>query len=265
VAEYVNANRHDVMTMSATELGIAIGTSDATVVRAVQALGYAGLRELKADLAATEGQRSTPADNLDRTLSSIENADAAVGHVLDAHREAVSQLASGTARAQLRAAIDILTGARHISVFGIGPTAPLAQYAHFVFSRNGRPGLLLHASGSTLADSLLHLASTDALLMLAYGVAYPEAEATIAEARRCQIPIVLISDSLDARLARHATAPVSVPRGRAGNVALHGATLVCIEAIIMGVIARDQPVAMAALQKLNELRQTVLGKRRSRL
>ena len=30
----------------------------------------------------------------------------------------------------------------------------------------------------------------------------------------------------------------------------------------MGVVARDKPRAMAALQKLNELRQTLSGRRR---
>ncbi len=263
VADYINANRQDAMAMSATELGHAIGTSDATVVRAVQALGFSGLRELKQALASAAGQGTTPADNLGRTLASIEHADAAVDHVIRAHVDAISQLASGAPRAQINEAIAVLTEARRIAFYGIGPTAALAQYAHFVFGRNGHPGVLLQASGSTLADHLLDLENANALLMLAYGAAYPEVEATIAEARRCRIPIVLISDSLDERLARHAQVVVPVARGRAGSVALHGATFACLEAILMGVVARDQPRAMAALQRLNDLRQTVLGRRRS--
>jgi DNA-binding MurR/RpiR family transcriptional regulator len=251
--------------MSATELGIAIGTSDATVVRAVQALGYAGLRELKEDLASVELDRSTPADNLDRTLASVDDADAAIDHVLGTHREALLHLSRGSPRAQILAAIDVLAAAKRIAFFGIGPTAPLAQYAHFTFSRNGRPGLLLDASGSTLADQLLHLGSVNALVMFTYGVAYPEAEASVAEARRCHIPIVVISDSLDERLARHAAVVVPAHRGRAGNVALHGVTLACVEAILMGVVAREQGLASETLNKLNQLRQHVLGKRKSGL
>ena len=262
VADYINSHRQDALTMSATELGVAIGTSDATVVRAVQALGYAGLRELKQALASATGHGTSPVDNLRRTLDHIEHADAAVELVLEAHNEAVAQLAKGAPRAQITEAIKVLSEARRIAFYGIGPTAPLAQYAHFVFARNGRPGILLQASGSTLADHLLDLESAQAVLMLAYGAAYPEAEATIAEACRCHIPIVLISDSLDERLARHAKVIVPVPRGRAGSVALHGATFVSLEAIIMGVVARDKPRAMATLQKLNELRQALSGRRR---
>jgi DNA-binding MurR/RpiR family transcriptional regulator len=263
VAEYINANRQDAVTMSATELGHAIGTSDATVVRAVQALGFAGLRELKRSLASATGRGVTPADNMGRTLALIENANAAVGHVLRTHQEAVSQLTSEAILARIAEAIAVLADAKRIAFYGIGPTAALAQYAHFVFGRNGRPGILLQASGSTLADHLLDLESASAVLMLAYGTAYPEAEATILEARRCRIPIVLISDSLDERLARRADVIVPVARGLSGNVALHGATFVCLEAILMGVVARDQPKAMATLNRLNDLRQIVLGRRRS--
>ena len=262
VADFINMHRRDALTMSATELGAAIGTSDATVIRAVQALGYAGLRELKQALASAAGYGTSPADNLGRTLGLIEHAEAAVTYVLEAHDEAVAQLATGAPRAQIIEAIKVLSEARRIAFYGIGPTAALAQYAQFVFSRNGRPGLSLQVSGSTLADHLLDLESTQAVLMLAYGAASPEAEATIGEARRCHIPIVLISDSLDERLARHAKVIVPVLRGRTGSVALHGATFVSLEAIIMGVVARDKPRAMATLQKLNELRQTLSGRRR---
>ena len=170
----------------------------------------------------------------------------------------------GTPRTQINEAIAVLTKARRIAFYGIGPTAALAQYAHFVFGRNGHSGILLQASGSTLADYLLDLENANALLMLAYGTGYPEAEATIQEARRCRIPIVLISDLLDERLARHAQVVVPVARGRTGSVALHGATFVCLEAIFMGVVARDQPRAMAALQRLNDLRHTIGRRRRAR-
>jgi DNA-binding MurR/RpiR family transcriptional regulator len=265
VAEYIDANRHEAMSMSAIELGLAIGTSDATVVRAVQALGYAGLRELKEDLASVAVDRETPADNLNRTLPDIDDVDTAINHVLGAHREGVSRLASRSVRTQMVAAIEVLANAKRIAFFGIGPTTTLAEYACFSFSRNGRPGLLLGASGNTLADQLLHLETADALLMLAYGLTYPEAEATIAEARRCRVPIVLISDSLDERLARHAKVIVRAPRGRSDSIALHGTTLICIEAILLGVIARDRPLAVSALSKLNNLRQHVQGKRKNSL
>ncbi len=261
VADYINSHRQSAMTMSATELGAAIGTSDATVIRAVQALGFNGLRELKQEIAASTGHGATPADNMMRTLAAVEGADAAVDQVLNAHTEAIARLSES--RGQISEAIAELSAAPRIGVYGIGPSAAIASYAHTLLGRMGKPGILLQTTGSGLADHLLDLANVNALLLLAYGEAYPEVEATIAEARRLKLPIVLISDSLEERLARQAKVTVTVARGRAGNVALHGATLVCVEAILLGVASKDPARALAALQRLNDLRQVVRSRRKS--
>ncbi|STR70549.1 RpiR family transcriptional regulator [Raoultella ornithinolytica] len=47
VVSYINENREVVLERTAMEIAAATQTSDATVVRAIQALGFAGLRELK--------------------------------------------------------------------------------------------------------------------------------------------------------------------------------------------------------------------------
>ena len=47
VVSYINENREAVLERTAMEIASATNTSDATVVRAIQALGFAGLRELK--------------------------------------------------------------------------------------------------------------------------------------------------------------------------------------------------------------------------
>lgn len=72
VAGYIDRNRLTVLTSSAIEIARAVGTSDATVVRAVQALGFSGLQELRRELAASLGQRTSPAENLKRTLEDAE-------------------------------------------------------------------------------------------------------------------------------------------------------------------------------------------------
>ena len=50
VARYIHDNREAVMEQTAMEIAAVVKTSDATVVRAIQALGFAGLRDLKQTL-----------------------------------------------------------------------------------------------------------------------------------------------------------------------------------------------------------------------
>src|SRR5271163_3317163 len=80
VAKFIDENRQTVLASSAAALGDRTGTSDATVVRTVQALGFAGLGDLKRAILNSIGQVSTPADDMRRTLGDLEKS---TGHALD--------------------------------------------------------------------------------------------------------------------------------------------------------------------------------------
>ncbi|HEY4250381.1 MAG TPA: MurR/RpiR family transcriptional regulator [Roseomonas sp.] len=260
VAAFVDQNRLEALTMSAAEMGEATGTSDATVIRAVQALGFTGLPELRRVLRAALESGGSPADNMRRTFSDIESgAESAVDLVLATHLDAVAGLRAGAGRAQISMAVALLSRAQRIVAFGLGPSAHLARYASHSLLRNGRATAVLDAGGKAHADQLLTLRDGDALLMLAYGRAYAEAGAAIAEARRLQLPIVLLTDSLEGKLARHADVIVPVRRGQAERVALHGATFVCLEAIALGIAASDTARSMEGLKRLGGLRRLVAG------
>ena len=263
VARFLNENRPLALALSAMELASRTGTSDATVVRTVQALGFAGLPELKRDLAAAlAAPPPDPALAMRRTLAEAgEDSGRAVDLAIETQREAVEALARPEARATLRAAVATLHPAQRILVFGLGPSAALARYLAILLGRAGRAARALDASGIALADQMLDLGAGDALLVLAYGRAYREVVALFDEAKRLALPVVLVTDSLDRSLARHADVVVPARRGRARRVALHGATLVALEAIALGLAAMAGERALAALDRLNDLRAAIAGGR----
>jgi DNA-binding MurR/RpiR family transcriptional regulator len=263
VARFLAEHRPLALALSALELAAKTGTSDATVVRTVQALGFAGLPELKRELAAAlAAPPPDPAIAMRRTLAEAgADSGRAVDLAIETQREAVEALAQPEARATLRAAVAALHPARRILVFGLGPSAALARYLAILLGRAGRATRALDASGIALADQLLDLGAGDALLVLAYGRAYREVAALFEEARRLGLPLVLVTDSLDRSLARQADVVVPARRGRARRVALHGATLVALEAIALGLAAMDGDRALAALDRLNDLRAAIAGGR----
>jgi DNA-binding MurR/RpiR family transcriptional regulator len=258
VALYLDTHRFEAMNNSATELAAAIGTSDATVVRAVQALGFDGLPDLKQTLAAFFGNSVSPAESLNRTLADIDRrAENAVDLVAASHADALATMQSPEVRARIASAIALLARAQRIVVFGLGSSAYLAGYTGALLARNGHATHVLDATGSDLADQLLGLKSGDALLMLAYGRTYGEALVTLSEARRLKIPVVLIAGTLDTRLSGRADVEIPVARGRADRVALQGATFVCLEAIMLGLAASNRSRAVSELERLNDLRKNL--------
>jgi DNA-binding MurR/RpiR family transcriptional regulator len=263
VLRFIGDNRAIALRASAAELAERVGTSDATVVRAIQAVGFAGMSDLKRALADTLAVNPvTSAEAMRRTLAELaQDAGQAVDIALDVQREAVDALTGSEARATLRAAVAALHPARRILIFGLGPSAALAGYVATMLERAGRSARALNASGLALADQLLNLGPGDAMIILAYGRAYREVVAVFGEAKRLNLSIVLVTDSLDRSLAKQANVVVPARRGRARRVALHGATLVALEALVLGLASLDGERALTSLDRLNDLRAVISGGR----
>jgi DNA-binding MurR/RpiR family transcriptional regulator len=256
VAKFIDQNRQVVLASSAAALGARIGTSDATVLRTIQALGFAGLADLKRAILNSLGTVSTPADDMRRTLVDLERTTGrALDGILQAHAEGLDVLRSEKCRTEMAASVRLLDGADRIVVFGIGPSAALATYVSISLARSGRRSRTINATGSMLADQLLDLHAGDVLLILAYGRVYREVKAVFAEARALGLTTVLVTEAGDTPLAKLADAFVAIPRGRPGQVALHGATLVGLEALVLSLAAANPQAALASLDNLTRLRR----------
>jgi DNA-binding MurR/RpiR family transcriptional regulator len=255
VAKFIDENRPIVLASSAAALGARIGTSDATVLRTVQTLGFASLADLKGAILKS-AEVSTPADDMRRTLVDLEQATgAALDGILQAHADGLSVLKSEKCRTQMAAGVGTLDSAARIAVFGIGPSAALATYVSTLLARSGRRSRTISATGSMLADQLLDLGAGDALLILAYGRLYREVKAVFAEAKALRLPTVLVTEADDTPLAKLADVCVAIPRGRPGQMALHGATLVGLEALVLSLAAAKPEAALSSLDNLNRLRR----------
>lgn len=258
VVRFIGENRQVVLASSAAALGDRTGTSDATVVRTVQALGFAGLGDLKRAILNSIGPVSTPADDMRRTLRDLEKS---TGHALDtvlqAHADGLEVLRSDECRAHIAAGVRVLDDSNRIVVFGIGPSAALANYVSVLLGRCGRRNRTIDATGSMLADQLLDLRQGDVLLILAYGRLYKEVAAVFAEAKSLGLATVLVTEAYGTPLARLADVVIAIPRGHPGQVSLHGATLVGLEALVLSLAAAKPNDALASLDKLNHLRRSI--------
>lgn len=258
VAHYLNRNRVAVLANSAAELAVMIGTSDATVVRSVKALGFQGLAELRQSIAASIGDNSAPLQHMRQTLDELEGkageAAAAADLVIDTHFDSLRSLQEKPARAQIHAAIAKLQNVERIVIYAAGPSRPLAEYLGILLARHGRQAKIVGQGGIGLADDLVDLAAQDGLLILSYGKPYQEVLLTANEAGILGIPIVLVTDMPATKLARAAQVVIAARRGRSERVALHGATLVALEALVMGLAVASRTRTMRALARIATLR-----------
>lgn len=250
--------REAVVLELAAQLGAMIDTSDATVVRAAQSLGFESLSALREAVLADLTGKATPSSRLKRTLEETgDNSVAVLQHVIGVHERALDTLRRLDFQAHFRNAVGMLSAARQRRVFGIGPSGVLADYAALQLTRIGLPTSALSASGIALADKLLGLSDKDVVLMIAYAPIYREVETTLAHAREVGAPVVLVSDSLGAHVRGRVAMVLPVPRGKAGHLSLHAGTMVLVEALITALAARNRAGALASLERLGTLRGAI--------
>ena len=266
VARFFQGNREQVMVASAQALAARIGTSDATVVRATRALGYAGMEAMRRDLAAEMRASLAPASRVARTLRDTgSDPKSAFDMTIAIHERALDKLRRDISPALFKATVDRLAAARRIVVFGIGPSAAIAGYFAFQLNRFGIAAASLSETGQSLADGLHRLRRGDLLVLLAYTRPTTELETLLDRADQLGLGKILLSDSLGGRLAGRIDLSLAVERGRADRISMHTATLGLIEALLVGVAARRPDKTMKSLMSLDSLRARLAGCGRRRL
>jgi DNA-binding MurR/RpiR family transcriptional regulator len=224
----------------------------------MRGLGYDTLSHLREELLADLTGAVAPST---RMQVSIEEAGTEPARLLD-HVIGVQQdhLAALRAPAMAEAyghALDVLAQARTVHVFGLGPSGAMADYLALQLGRVGLPARAMTHSGIGLADQMLAMRVGDALVMISYAPLYREVRVLMDRAETLGLPVVLISDSLGALLADRVTVTLPVPRGRSNHLALHSATLVMIEALVLGHSARSRDQTLDALDDFAGLRATI--------
>jgi len=259
VARFLRDNREVALVSSAGALASRLDTSDATVIRTVQAVGYSGLTEFRRELAEELRDELSLAARMARTLGDAAQKEESIFDLtLRQHQRALLLLRRDIGQGLFEAAVDELAAAPRVFVFGMGPSGALAGYFALQLSRFAIDARSLTASGPVLADGLHALRPRDLLIMLAYGRLYGEIAALIAHAKTLRLATILITDTLGEACKGRVGYLLRVERGRADALSLHTATLGLIEALLVGVAAKRPADTVASLKRLNALRGAIL-------
>jgi DNA-binding MurR/RpiR family transcriptional regulator len=253
VATLFLRQKADVLLGSAAQIAALAKTSDATVLRTVKTLGFDSLQALREILLATLTTAPAPSRRLAHTLEA-SGGSGALDHVIARHEEVIATLKQPDMAARFERAVPLLAQAPRRHVFGIGPSAAIADYAALQFNRMGLQSTAMTHAGIGLADHLLALTRNDVVLMLAYAPLYREVTITLDEAERKGARVVLISDTLGPLVEDRIAELLPVPRGRTEHLAMHAGTLVLIEAMIIALAGTNRDRAIDSLEHLSLLR-----------
>jgi len=254
---YIEQHPNAVLVSSALDLAAKIEASDATVIRAIQSLGFDGLPHLKTAIAEKlDAGVRTPVEKVGVTLSHLtqERSRTPFQLVIEAYAKMLDMLSRSSLSEQLEAAVKLLNDADRIGLYGGGPPNRLAQQTATHLARIGRSSFAMEGSGHAFADALLGLQPGDAIILIAYGKVHKDSLLIKAELQRVGGQLVVITDNPGGRLAQGAQVVLDVPRTEVGNMTLYGTILLTLETIVLSLTKQNPERAMETARRLRDLR-----------
>lgn len=126
--------------LSALEIGLETGTSDATVIRSIQTLGFSGLLDLKNVLKQWLNEAESVVTKLAKTSDDIgSDVHGAIDFVISSQQAALVSLGTPENRSELQKAVSLISKAKSVGIVGIAASGILAEYGARLFSRSGIP------------------------------------------------------------------------------------------------------------------------------
>jgi DNA-binding MurR/RpiR family transcriptional regulator len=255
VARYLADHPDEVAFSSAGTLGQLTETSDATVIRTVKSLGYAGLPALKRALQDGLRERLTPAGRLEHSLDAIgSDPKAILGMVLGESIQLLEEASRMVRADNFTDAVELIGGARETLVLSVGWLGLLGSYFALRLNRMRHHARSSMASGFMLADDLLRLREDDVLVLLAHQTVVTEINVALDHAAKVGTKIVLITDTLGEALNGRVTTTISAPIGGSAAYSVQATTVAVLDALVLAVAAADRESAVDAMTEMNDLR-----------
>jgi RpiR family carbohydrate utilization transcriptional regulator len=201
VADFILKAPDELIYLTVTELAERTHTSESTVVRLCQKIGYKGYQEFKIVLARDLVEETTEiyaaieaGDDLATVKTKVFQANA------QALRDTIEVLDDG----ELQRAVDALANARRVEIYGVGGSAPLALDAYHKFLKLGLQSISL-SDGDLMAMSSSLLGPEDVALGISHtgasrdvtdalGRAKTHGATTVCITHRPSSPITKVSD-----------------------------------------------------------------------
>jgi RpiR family transcriptional regulator, carbohydrate utilization regulator len=258
VADFILKHPDELIYLTVTELAERTNTSESTVVRLCQKIGYKGYQEFKIVLARDLVGPTTeiyaaiePGDD----LATIKNK------VFQANAQALRDTLEVLDEHALQRAVDALAGAHRVEIYGVGGSSPLALDAYHKLLKLGVSVVAL-SDGDLMAMSSALLGPGDVALGISHtgasrdvtdalGRAKTLGATTICITHRPSSPITKVSDVVLVTAAQ-----TTAFRSDAGSSRI--AQLTIIDVLYVGVANKNHE---RSLQMIERTREATAAKR----
>jgi DNA-binding MurR/RpiR family transcriptional regulator len=180
VADFILAHPDELIYLTVTELAEKTNTSESTVVRLCQKIGYKGYQEFKIMLARDLVE---PTNAIYAAIEPGDSLQTIKTKVFQANAQALRDTIEVLTDAELEAAVKAIATARRVEVYGVGGSNPLAIDAYHKFLKLGIAVVAL-SDGDMMAMSSSLLQKGDVALGISHTGASRDVTDALSNAQR---------------------------------------------------------------------------------
>jgi RpiR family carbohydrate utilization transcriptional regulator len=248
IGAYVVAHPADVVHQSVTELADRTDTSEATVIRFAQRLGFPGYAALKIALAL---ELNDDAIDPSEELPAGDSAQVK-RRVLRVNVESLQDTADVLDDASLAATVDALVAARRIEVYGVGTSAAMAQLAYALLLQVGLP-IVAVTDPHWQIESAIQLRAGDVALAISNSGSTRDTVESLQTAREAGATCVCLTNHARSPIAKvaHLTLLAAARPATVGGHQLLGrvAQLAVLDILAAAALLRRQGPGIDALAR----------------
>ena len=240
-----------------TELAQAADTSQATVVRFAQRLGFGGYPALRLALAAAgAAEHASSVDTVPGTdISAHDDLATVVAKVANLDTSAVRDTVSQLDLSALAAVVDAVVPAPRLDVYGVGASTIVGMDLQMKLQRIGRFTQMWSDQHLALASAAL-LTRGDVAIGISHSGTTAETVNALQEARSQHATTVAVTNFPNSELAQVAdltlTTAVRETTMRSGAIGSRIAALTVVDCLFEAVAQRDVPATRRALQRTRD-------------
>ncbi|UOZ02958.1 MurR/RpiR family transcriptional regulator [Amycolatopsis sp. WQ 127309] len=258
VAEYLWKHPGMIVLSTAGELGALSGTSDATVIRTVKALGYSGLPELKRAV-GRDVVSDTPAARLRKRVEQAgDDTTSLLDELLAESVDRLTETRRLLSEPAFTAAVELLAGANTVLGYGLGVSELPVRYLATRLQRLGRRARSTSATGFRLADELLTIEAGDVVVLNAPERLLPDMTTLVRHARSSGAGVLLLTDSLGATLDSQVDVTLTATRSPSGLTQEGLSTTLVLDCLLLAIAKKDPSSVSANTELLASLRERLV-------
>jgi DNA-binding MurR/RpiR family transcriptional regulator len=252
VADFILRHPDELIYLTVTELAERTKTSESTVVRLTQKIGYKGYQEFKIVLARDLVE---PATEIYEAIEPGDDLGTVKSKVFQANAQALRDTLEVLDDTQLQRGVDALAAAQRVEIYGVGGSAPLALDAYHKFLKLGLRSIAL-SDGDLMAMSSALLGEHDVALGISHtgasrdvtdalGRAKANGATTIGITHRPSSPITRVSDVVLVTAAQQTAFRSDASSSRI-------AQLTIIDTLYVGVAHVNHARSLAMIERTRE-------------